>query len=145
MHVKELAQLAGVSVRTLHHYDDIGLLIPEALTEAGYRVYSEENVTTLQQILFFKELGFSLKKIKQLLRHSTFDRLEAFYYQKELLMAKKMQIDQMIQTIDKAILQERGDYAMTNEEKFEGFNFNHQQYEDEAIQKCGGRSGPQSE
>ena len=67
MKVKEVSQLTGVSVRTLHHYDDIGLLTPDCTTEAGYRLYSDDNLATLQQILFFRELGFSLKKIKELL------------------------------------------------------------------------------
>ena len=62
MKVKEVSQLTGVSVRTLHHYDDIGLLTPDDSTEAGYRLYSDDNLATLQQILFFRELGFSLKE-----------------------------------------------------------------------------------
>lgn len=64
MKVKDVADLTGVSVRTLHHYDDIGLLVPDEVTEAGYRVYSDENMTTLQQILFFREVGFPLKKLR---------------------------------------------------------------------------------
>lgn len=68
MKVKEVSQLTGVSVRTLHHYDDIGLLTPNCTTEAGYRLYSDDNLATLQQILFFRELGFSLKKSKNCLR-----------------------------------------------------------------------------
>lgn len=67
MKVKVVSQLTGVSVRTLHHYDDVGLLTPDGTTEAGYRLYSDDNLATLQQILFFRELGFSLKKIKELL------------------------------------------------------------------------------
>ena len=58
MKVKEVADLVGISVRTLHHYDEIGLLTPEEITETGYRVYSDKNLETLQQILFFRELGF---------------------------------------------------------------------------------------
>ncbi|HEY4553927.1 MAG TPA: MerR family transcriptional regulator, partial [Bacillaceae bacterium] len=60
--IKEVAELAGISVRTLHHYDEIGLFKPAAITESGYRQYSDEDLETLQQILFFKELGFPLKK-----------------------------------------------------------------------------------
>lgn len=137
MHVKELAKLAGVSVRTLHHYDEIGLLIPDAFTEAGYRLYSEQNIMTLQQILFFKELGFSLKSIKELLASSAFTRLEAFHQQKALLQVKKDQIVQMMRTIEKAILQEKGAYTMTNEERFEGFRLNDSQYQQEATVKWG--------
>lgn len=66
MRVKEVADLVGISVRTLHHYDEIGLLTPDETTESGYRLYSNENLETLQQILFFKELGFPLKKLKRL-------------------------------------------------------------------------------
>ncbi len=82
MKVKEVSQLTGVSVRTLHHYDDIGLLTPDGSTEAGYRLYSDDNLATLQQILFFRELGFSLKKIKELLDSPSFDRQEAFEMQR---------------------------------------------------------------
>ncbi len=67
MKVKEVASLVGISVRTLHHYDEIGLLTPDETTESGYRLYSNENLETLQQILFFKELGFPLKKIKDII------------------------------------------------------------------------------
>jgi len=62
MRIKEVADLAGISVRTLRYYDQIGLLKPDRVTESGYRIYSEENLETLQQILFFRELGFPLKK-----------------------------------------------------------------------------------
>jgi DNA-binding transcriptional MerR regulator len=64
--IKELSELVGISVRTLHHYDSIGLLCPEK-TEAGYRIYSDKDIDCLQQILFFKELGFSLKEIKHII------------------------------------------------------------------------------
>lgn len=144
MFVKELANLAGVSVRTLHHYDEIGLLSPDEMTASGYRLYSAQNIDTLQQILYFKELGFSLKQIKRLLERPQFDRLEAFHYQKELLVEKQKRIERMIQTIDKAILQEREEYTMTNEERFEGFNMKDRQYEEEAIQQWGVEAVQQS-
>ena len=67
MTVKEIAQLVGISVRTLHHYDEINLLNPSNVSSSGYRLYSDENVDRLQQILFFKELDFPLKKIKEIL------------------------------------------------------------------------------
>ncbi len=92
MKVKEVADLTGVSVRTLHHYDEIGLLVPDDVTEAGYRVYSDENLTTLQQILFFREVGFPLKKIKELLDSPSFNRLEAFELQRDMLVAKRQAI-----------------------------------------------------
>lgn len=74
MTVKEVADLAGISVRTLHYYDDIGLLVPDEITDSGYRLYSDENLETLQQILFFKELDFPLKEIKTIINSPAFDR-----------------------------------------------------------------------
>ncbi|MBD7983798.1 MerR family transcriptional regulator [Sporosarcina sp. Sa2YVA2] len=137
MKVKEVAELSGVSVRTLHHYDEIGLLVPDTLTEAGYRVYSDENVATLQQILFFRELGFPLKKISELLESPSFNRLEAFELQRNMLTAKRAQLDSMIETIDKTLQFERGEREMTNEEKFSGFDLGDNPYEQEARDRWG--------
>jgi len=78
--VKEVADLVGISVRTLHHYDEIGLLTPENITKSGYRIYSDKDLETLQQILFFKELGFPLKKIKDIINEAA----EKGYYFKHL-------------------------------------------------------------
>ncbi|MHC8515268.1 MerR family transcriptional regulator [Sporosarcina sp. ITBMC105] len=137
MKVKEVAALSGVSVRTLHHYDDIGLLVPDTVTEAGYRVYSDENVATLQQILFFRELGFPLKKISELLSSPSFNRKEAFELQREMLIAKRTQLDRMIETLDKTVQSERGEITMTNEEKFKGFDFGANPFEQEARDRWG--------
>lgn len=137
MKVKEVAKLSGVSVRTLHHYDEIGLLVPDTVTEAGYRVYSDDNVATLQQILFFRELGFPLKKISELLGSPSFNRLEAFELQRKMLTTKRAQLDTMIETIDKTLQFERGEREMTNEEKFSGFDFGDNPYEQEARDRWG--------
>lgn len=137
MKVKEVADLAGISVRTLHHYDEIGLLIPEKTADAGYRVYSGQNLETLQQILFFKELGFPLKKIKEILDSSSFDRQEALEMQYNMLLEKKRRLDKMIRTIEKTIHYSKGEIQMSNEEKFEGFDFSHNPYEQEAREKWG--------
>ena len=66
--IKEVADMVGISVRMLHHYDKIGLLKPESISPAGYRLYSDKDLETLQQVLFFKELEFSLKDIKETFR-----------------------------------------------------------------------------
>lgn len=137
MKVKEVSNLTGVSVRTLHHYDDIGLLVPDDSTQAGYRLYSDDNLATLQQILFFRELGFLLGRIKELLESPAFDRQEAFEMQHNMLIAKRKQLDDMIETIERTIQHGKGDYTMTNEEKFKGFEFGENPYEQEARERWG--------
>lgn len=137
MRVKEVADLVGISVRTLHHYDEIGLLSPEETTESGYRLYSEENLELLQQILFFKELGFPLKKIKEIINRPSFDRQEALLLQRKMLIEKRRRLDKMIATIDKTIQHMKGEIEMTIKEKFEGFDFSHNPYEQEARERWG--------
>jgi len=137
MKVKEVADLVGISVRTLHYYDEIGLLVPEETTESGYRLYSDENLETLQQILFFKELGFPLKKIKDIIYNPSFDRQEALELQRQMLMEKRERLDQMIATIEKTIKHMKGEIQMSNKEKFEGFDFRHHPYEEEAWKRWG--------
>ena len=137
MKVKEVSVLTGVSVRTLHHYDEIGLLVPDDLTEAGYRLYSDDNLATLQQILFFREAGFSLKSIKDLLASPTFDRQEAFELQRKMLIDKRKQLDGMIELIEKTIQHGKGECSMSNEEKFKGFDFGENPYEQEARDRWG--------
>ncbi|MBP3952531.1 MerR family transcriptional regulator [Bacillus suaedae] len=137
MKVKEVADLVGISVRTLHHYDEIGLLIPEETTEAGYRVYSDRNLETLQQILFFKELGFPLKKIKEIIDNPSFDRHEALKIQHNMLLEKKSRLEKMIGTIEKTIQHSKGEIPMSNQERFEGFDFSHNPYEQEARERWG--------
>lgn len=137
MKVKEVADLVGISVRTLHHYDEIGLLTPEKTTEAGYRIYSEENLETLQQILFFKELGFPLKKIKEIIDSPTFEREEALELQRKMLLERKDRLDKMIVTIEKTIKHSKGEVQMSIEEKFEGFDFTNNPYEEEARKRWG--------
>lgn len=137
MRVKEVAELAGISVRTLHHYDEIGLLKPEETTEAGYRIYTEANLDTLQQILFFKELGFPLKKIKEMMGKPDYDRQEALHLHRQMLVEKRNQINRMLLTIDKTIAHTKGELIMTNKEKFEGFDFSTNPYEQEARERWG--------
>lgn len=85
MTVKQVSVLTGVSVRTLQFYDEIGLLKPTQMTESGYRLYDESALEVLQQILFFKELDFTLKEIKVIMENPQFDKKAAFEKQKELI------------------------------------------------------------
>ena len=89
MKISEVAKLSGVTVRTLHYYDEIGLLKPSDTTEAGYRVYSNKDLETLQQILFFRELDFPLNEIKEIMINPNYNKNEALNKHKELLMEKK--------------------------------------------------------
>lgn len=137
MKVKEVANLVGISVRTLHHYDEIGLLVPEKVTVSGYRVYSEENLEVLQQILFFKELGLPLQKIKEIIYSPAFNRQEALMLHKNMLLEKRDRLDKMIMMLDKTIQHSKGEIEMTMEEKFEGFDFSRNPYEQEARERWG--------
>ncbi|NLL72652.1 MAG: MerR family transcriptional regulator [Clostridiales bacterium] len=140
MKIKEVADLVGISVRTLHHYDEIGLLTPDNTTESGYRIYSDENLETLQQILFFKELGFPLKKIKEIIDSPSFERSEALELQHRMLLEKRNRLDRMIETIRKTIKYSKGEINMSNKEKFEGFDFSNNPYEEEARIRWGDKA-----
>ncbi|PLR81157.1 MerR family transcriptional regulator [Bacillus sp. V33-4] len=137
MRVKEVADLVGISVRTLHHYDEIGLLTPDETTESGYRLYSDNNLQMLQQILFFKELGFPLKKIKDIIKSPSFDQQEALELHRKMLLEKRHRLNKMIATVDKTIQHSKGEIQMSSKEKFEGFDFSHNPYEQEARQRWG--------
>lgn len=101
--INEVAKLTGITVRTLHYYDEINLLKPSKITEAGYRLYDEEAIATLQQILFFKELDFPLNEIKDIITSPEFDRIKALKKHKELLIKKRGRIDKLIKLVDKTI------------------------------------------
>ncbi len=101
MTVSEAARISGVSVRTLHHYDSIGLLHPAQITEAGYRLYDENALIRLQQILMYRELEFSLKDIGQILDSPSYDIGLALDQQIELLQMKRAHIDDLLSLAQK--------------------------------------------
>lgn len=101
--VKEVAKLSGASVRTLHHYDKIGLLKPANRTETGYRYYGEPRLLRLQQILFYRELGFPLKEIRKVLDAPGFDLVNALKNHKLDLEACRKRISSLLRTIYKTI------------------------------------------
>ncbi len=101
--VKQVSDLTGVSVRALHYYDEIGLLKPSEITEAGYRLYDDEALKTLQQILFFKELDIPLKDVKEIMLSPYFDKMQALKNQKKLLILKRKRLNGLIELINKTL------------------------------------------
>jgi len=125
--VKELAKLSGVSVRTLHYYDEIGLLKPAYYAENGYRAYEEKQLLIMQQILFFRELGMELKKIKKILKNGDFDKISALVSHKMVLLNQIKKNQQLIQTIDHTIKHIKGERRMDEKEMYRGFSLEKQQ------------------
>lgn len=101
--VKQVSDLTGISVRMLHHYDKIGLLKPTKLTEVGYRLYDDEALETLQQILFFKELDLPLKEIKEIITSPHFDKMKALENHKKLIILKRDRLNGLIKLINKTL------------------------------------------
>lgn len=136
--VKQLAKLAGVSVRTLHLYDEIGLLKPSVRTSSGYRQYSEKELLRLQQILFYKELDFPLKEIGHILDDPDFDLANALEGHKAALLARIERIGTLINTINKTINHLKNKTMQNYEELYEGMP--HEQaaaWRKEAVDKWG--------
>jgi DNA-binding transcriptional MerR regulator len=120
--VSRLARMAGVSVRTLHHYDQIGLLRPSARTEAGYRLYGEPELLRLQQILFFKELDMPLDEVRQVLDDPGFDQVAALEHHRQSLQRRMERLTRLLRTIDRTIGRlTEDDMTLTDEELYEGF------------------------
>jgi DNA-binding transcriptional MerR regulator len=120
--VSQLARMAGVSVRMLHHYDALGLLRPSARTAAGYRLYQEQDLMRLQQILFFKELDLPLDQIRAILDDPAFDQAQALKAHRRMLEKRTERLARLLKTIDKTILKLTEDtMAMTDAELYEGF------------------------
>ena len=120
--VKQLAKISGVSVRTLHWYDEKGLLKPSYHGSNGYRYYEEEQLLMLQQILFFRELGFNLNDIQKLLSQDDFDKVRALQSHKQVLTEEINRKSNLITTIDKTISHLRGKETMQDNELYYGFN-----------------------
>jgi DNA-binding transcriptional MerR regulator len=134
--VKQLSKLAGVTPRTLHHYDEIGLLKPSRVGENGYRYYGEESVLRLQQILFYRELGLPLEDIKKIMGRRDFDVLGALYSHKDALRKQVVRLNNLIRTVDNTIDYLKGTKEMSNRQLFEAFSDEQQaEYEKEAMLK----------
>lgn len=136
--VNELAILAGVSVRTLHHYDKINLLKPSVRAASGYRYYGEQELLRLQQILLYKELDFSLQQIKLLLDDSEFDLKHALQHHKQELQKRAERLNQLIQTVDSTIAQLKNNNNMDYNQMYKGFDREQMEaYKKEASEKWG--------
>lgn len=140
--INKIAQIAGVTLRTLRYYDKIGLLAPSARSVAGYRLYSDEDVEKLQQILFFRELDFSLSRIRQIISNPDFDRRKALTAQVEFL-EKRAKRYTMLSELARTTLQNlEGGIKMDNSELFKAFDYDkmmedQKQYEDEVKERWG--------
>lgn len=134
LHIKEFAELSSVSVRTLHYYDEIGLLKPCFVDEQnGYRFYNESSLERMQEILFYRELDFPLKSIAEILSSPNYNKQKALTEQKRLLQLKKERLERLIAALEQA---EKGRLIMNAFDNSE-YETTRQQYEDEAKQRWG--------
>lgn len=120
--VKQLSKLAGVTPRTLHHYDEIGLLKPSRVGQNGYRYYGEESTLRLQQILFYRELGLPLDDIKKIIGRRDFDVMSALRSHREALQKQVVRLNRLIHTVDITINHLKGQTIMSDKAFFEGFS-----------------------
>jgi len=140
--INKLAKLAGISTRTLRHYDDIGLLSPRRSSSNGYRIYGQEEVDRLQHILFYRELGLPLDEIKCAIFSDDFNASDTLHAHLSALLAKRHQLDALILNVEKTLASKKGEMTMSNKEKFEGFGEklvrqNEEQYGAEIREKYG--------
>lgn len=139
--INKLAKLAGISTRTLRYYDEIDLLHPKRINSSGYRIYGEQEVDKLQQILLFRELDMKLDVIQELLAAET-DPLTLLQEHKQALMSRRNQLDRLLQLVDDTIETKKGRKKMTDTQKFEAFKQdlikqNETQYGEEIREKYG--------
>lgn len=140
--IRELSELAGVSARTLRYYDEIGLLAPLYVNDAGYRYYGEKELELLQQILFYRERGFSLQQISRILYQQEFDVLSALQEHLSELEEQRCRIERLISSVNLTIASMKGECEMSDKERFEAFkkklvNENEERYGNEVREKYG--------
>lgn len=145
MYIHELAKLSGVSTRTLRYYDEIGLLVPLKKEDTGYRVYNQQQIDRLQQILFYRELDMPLAQIKEILDSEKFEQLESLRHHHEALWQKQQHLNRLLETVTLTIQSIEEGIIMTNEQKFEAFkqqliDDNEKKYGKEAREKHGEKS-----
>ncbi len=141
--VKQVAKLSGVSVRALHHYDEIGLLKPDSVGANGYRYYGRDELLRLQQILFHRELGFPLDEIRQVLDAPDFDRVAALKAQRGRLEAETKRYRQLVKTIDTTLAALQGATTMDDKQMYKGFDPKKQaEHEAELVGRFGEQVRP---
>lgn len=118
--IKKLAEMAGISTRTLRYYDEIGLLKPCRVNSSGYRIYGEKEVDELQQILLYRSMDIKLEEIQNIISNPSFDICQSLIEHRKKLISKRNQLDQLILTVEKTIEYKKGEIIMSNKEKFEG-------------------------
>lgn len=133
--IKEIADLAGVTTRTIRYYDEIGLLDPALTGDNGYRYYDQDSLLSLQQILFFRELDVPLKEIQLIMSRRDFNLLSTLENHRSALHIKVRRLDTLIDTLDQTIATVKGDGTMSDKDVFKGFDEN--QYEDEVRERWG--------
>lgn len=144
--VKQLAKVAGVSPRTLHYYDEIGLLKPLRDPVNGYRRYDRPAMLRLQQILFLRELGLSLEDIQSVLDQPGFDLLSALEQHRQALQARQQRLKELVQTVEHTIAHLKGNIPMECQDLFAGFSEEQQkEYEEEISQKYGDKELKESQ
>lgn len=119
--IKKLAEMAGLTSRTLRYYDTIQLLKPKRINSSGYRIYGEEEINRLQQILFFREFEIPLEEIKNYLDDPDFDHTEALNQHRLQLLARRDRLEKLLETLDTTLENLKGETIMADEQKFEGF------------------------
>jgi MerR family transcriptional regulator, thiopeptide resistance regulator len=133
--IKQLSKMAGITPRTLHYYDEIGLLKPSHIGDNGYRYYDEESLMRLQQIMLYREFDLPLDKIKKIMGRGDFDVLSALENHKVELQKRIIRMERLISTVDHTILHLKGKKEMSKKQFFEGFSEEQQaEYEKEAAQ-----------
>ncbi len=140
--IKKLCGISGVTARTLRYYDQIGLLKPNRISSNGYRIYGKDEVDKLQQILFYRELGYSLEDINTIIMTKNFNIDESLSKQLKMLTEKREQLDLLIDNVKKSIKARGGDFYMSDKEKFDGFkqkllDENEKKYGNEIREKYG--------
>lgn len=119
--IHELSKIAKISTRTLRYYHEIDLLKPKRINSSGYRIYGENEVDKLQQILFYKSMGFKLEDIKSIVSSPSFDIMTALNSHKKELLKRREEIDLLIENVEKTISYKKGEIKMSDKEKFEAF------------------------